>query len=158
MLSEALSKMVSKDYKEAKVMFETLVNESPEDPLINFHCGSVNDALGLERVAIPFYRRALENGITGEKREAAFIQLGSSYRCIGEYHFAKDVLTNGLSEFPDNPALKVFYAMTLYNMGEHKESFTLMLNTLISNSSDEWLKKYEKALRFYSENIDRVWE
>ncbi|WP_044023008.1 tetratricopeptide repeat protein [Bacillus sp. SG-1] len=158
MLSEALSKMVSKDYKEAKVMFETLVNDSPEDPLINFYCGSVNDALGLEKAAIPFYRRALENGVTGEIREAAFIQLGSSYRCIGEYPLAKDVLTNGLAEFPDNPALKVFYAMTLYNMGEHKESFTLMLKTLMSNSSDEWLKKYDKALRFYSEDIDGVWE
>ncbi|WP_409251499.1 tetratricopeptide repeat protein [Bacillus sp. SCS-153A] len=158
MLSEAMDKLNKKEYEEAKVLLEKLVSESPEDPRVNFYCGAVNDSMGFESMAIPYYRRALENGIKGEMREAAFIQLGSSYRCIGEYPFARDVLKDGLAEFPDNPALNVFYSMTLYNLGEHKESFTLLLKTLNSNSSDKWLKKYGKALAFYSEDIDGVWK
>ncbi|WP_421380146.1 tetratricopeptide repeat protein [Bacillus salacetis] len=158
MLSKAVSKLENKQYEEAKVLLETLVNESPEDPEINFYCGAANDSLGFEKLAIPYYRRALENGISGELREAAYIQLGSSYRCIGEYQFARDALAEGLDEFPHNPALKVFYALTLYNMGEHKESFTLMLKTLVPDSSNDWIKKYERALAFYSEDIDEVWK
>ncbi|MGM0844099.1 MAG: tetratricopeptide repeat protein [Bacillota bacterium] len=158
MLSEAITKLKNKKYEEAKVMLEQLVQLSPEDPEINFYLASANDALGLEKSAIPYYRRAIENGIQGERREAAYIQLGSSYRCIGEYHLAKEVLCTGMEQFPKNPALKVFYAMTLYNLGDHKESFTLLLNTLINSSGDEWLKKYEKALKFYGEDIDGEWE
>jgi tetratricopeptide (TPR) repeat protein len=150
-------KIRNKEYEEAIVMLEKLVTESPDDPEINFQCGAVNDALGAEAIAIPYYRRALENGVEGEVREAAFIQLGSSYRCIGEYRFARDVLEKGLTEFPENSALKVFYAMILYNMGDHKESLTLMLTTVLSSSSDQWIQKYEKALRFYSQDIDGVW-
>jgi tetratricopeptide (TPR) repeat protein len=158
MLREAISKMDDGKYEEAKVMLENLVNESSEDPEVNFYCGAVNDSMGFEKIAIPYYRRALENGIQGEMREAAFIQLGSSYRCIGEYQFASDVLTKGLAEFPHNPALKVFYALTLYNMGEHKDSVTLMLKTLVSDASNDWIKKYERAIAFYSEDIDGIWE
>ncbi|WP_252183239.1 tetratricopeptide repeat protein [Rossellomorea vietnamensis] len=157
MLNEAISKLENKDYEEAKMILEKLVLQSPEDPEVNFHLASVNDSMGLETSAIPYYRRAIENGIQGERLEAAFIQLGSSYRCIGEYQFAKDVLSTGMEKFPNNPALKAFYAMTLYNLGEHKESVTLLIKTLITSSDDEWLKRYEAALKFYSEDIDGVW-
>ncbi|RIW37769.1 hypothetical protein D3H55_03645 [Bacillus salacetis] len=149
--------MSNKEYDEAKVMLEAMINDSPEDPVINYHCAAVNDALGYETKAIPYYRRALENGVSGDLREAAYIQLGSSYRCIGEYDFAGEVLEKGLSEFPENPAMKVFYNMTLYNKGDHKKAFTNMLADLVSGSSEEWIRKYEKALRFYSEDVDKVW-
>jgi tetratricopeptide (TPR) repeat protein len=158
MLSEAIAKLDDKKYEEAKALLEALVNESPDNPEINFYCGAVNDSMGLEQMAIPYYRQALENEIEGDLREAAYIQLGSSFRCIGEYEFAREVFSKGLEEYPANPAMKVFYAMTLYNMGDHKESFTLMLKTLVSDSSHEWIKKYERALNFYSEDIDGVWK
>ncbi|TYS19605.1 tetratricopeptide repeat protein [Rossellomorea vietnamensis] len=157
MLNEAITKLENREYEEAKVMLEKCVQQTPEDPQVNFYLASANDSMGLETNAIPHYRRAIENGIQGEKLEAAFIQLGSSYRCLGEYQYAKDVLSAGLEQFPENPALKLFYAMTLYNLGEHKESVTLLLNTLITSADNEWLKRYEKALKFYSEDIDGVW-
>jgi tetratricopeptide (TPR) repeat protein len=157
MLNDAITKLENREYEEAKVMLEKLVQQSPEDPEVQFYLASANDSLGFETRAIPYYRSAIENGIQGEKLEAAFIQLGSSYRCIGEYQYAKDVLSTGMEQFPNNPALKAFYAMTLYNLGEHKESVTLLIKTLITSSDDEWLKKYEVALKFYSEDIDGVW-
>ncbi|TYS01021.1 tetratricopeptide repeat protein [Rossellomorea vietnamensis] len=150
--------MENKDYEEAKRILEKMVLDSPEDPEVSFHLASVNDSMGEETSAIPYYRRAIENGIEGERLEAAYIQLGSSYRCIGEYQYAKDVLSTGMEQFPSNPAMKAFYALTLYNLGEHKNSVSLLLNTLITSSDDEWLKKYDKALKFYGEDLDGVWK
>jgi tetratricopeptide (TPR) repeat protein len=158
MLKKAIALMDEREYETAKELLETLVQQEPEDPEANFYCGAVNDSMGLETTAIPYYRRAIENGISGFNREAAFIQLGSSYRCIGEYQLAKETLQKGREEFPENQAMKVFYAMTLYNLEEHKDSFTLLLNTLLTSSSDKWINNYERALTFYSEDIEGVWK
>ncbi|WP_456273899.1 tetratricopeptide repeat protein [Bacillus sp. AK031] len=158
MLAKAKALLDEKKYETAKELLENIFLQHPEDPEANFYCGAVNDSLGLETAAIPFYRRAIENGISGFNREAAFIQLGSSYRCIGEYQLANETLQKGIEEFPDNQAMKVFHAMTLYNLDEHKESFSLLLTTLITSSSDEWIKNYKRALTFYSEDIDEVWK
>ncbi|WP_374049822.1 tetratricopeptide repeat protein [Neobacillus sp. PS3-34] len=58
----------------------------------------------------------LSLGISGENRERTYIQLGSTYRCIGEYKKALELLKKGLNEFPCNNGIKIFYAMTLHNL------------------------------------------
>lgn len=87
----------------------------------------------------------------------ALIGLGSTYRVLGDYKKSRDVLEKAIKEFPDNIAMKVFYAMTLYNLNECSRAMEILLNCLVKTSSDETIKKYGKAIEFYSDKLDQVW-
>jgi tetratricopeptide (TPR) repeat protein len=146
-----------KDYDQARRILLELLERKPDDPELNFFCGSVHDTLGLERDAVRFYEKALKNRIKGVLREKALIQLGSSYRSIGLYEMAKRTLMQGLKEFPENGAMKAFLAMTLYNLNENRAAVSLLLDALLSSAGDKWINEYRRALKFYSENLDETW-
>ena len=63
--------------KEARELLLKLVAEKPSDPQINYQCAWVHDLLGREQEAVPFYERAIEEGLSGEL--APTISLGT--RC-----------------------------------------------------------------------------
>ena len=156
-LLEAKRLMAEKQYTRAGELLEKLEKAHTNHPLIQFYLGSVYDALGREREAISYYQGALKNKITGVHREEAFIQLGSSLRAIGEYHEAKNVLLTGLKEFPENRALQLFLAMTLYHLGEHKEAVAMLLKIAVAINDDPWIGKYAKAISFYADHLDQTW-
>ena len=54
-------------------------------------------------------------------------------------------------------AMEVFYAMTLYNLKEHSKAMEILLNIIVQTSLDEGIKKYKKAIEFYSDKLDEVW-
>ncbi len=74
-------------------------------PQINYQCAWVHDLLGREHEAVPFYERAIEEGLTGEDLEGAMLGLGSTYRALGEYQRAVEALRGGTPRFPNNRAL-----------------------------------------------------
>ncbi|MED5075289.1 tetratricopeptide repeat protein [Anoxybacillus geothermalis] len=158
MLNKAIKLIEAKRYEEAQTILQSLLDAHPQDGAIYFYYATALDALGLERKAIPYYEKAIDYGIEGELRQRAFIQLGSSYRCIGEYDKAANVLGRGLKEFPENAALQAFLAMTLYHMREEKRAVSMLIHALVASSSDPWIKKYEKALTFYADHLDEVWD
>nr|WP_237458349.1 tetratricopeptide repeat protein [Pontibacillus yanchengensis] len=132
-----------------------MVETSPDHAETNFYCAVSHDALGMEREAIPYYENALSNDIDGELREKTYVQLGSSFRCIGDYSHAKTTLEKGVEEFPDNSAIKAFLALTLHNLNEDENALTMLLNLLSTSSSDPWITKYKTALEFYSDNLEK---
>lgn len=157
MLEEAIQLIQNKQYEKAKSILLKLAAEQPNETKVNFYCAESHDALGLEREAIPYYETAIENGIDGELREKAYIQLGSSYRCVGEYESAASVLQRGLEEFPENLAMQTFLAMALYNLKHEEKAVALMLNIVADSSNDPWVKRYIGAIKFYSKNINETW-
>jgi tetratricopeptide (TPR) repeat protein len=115
------------------------------------------DGDGRETEAIGHYERALELGLSGADRHGAYLGLGSSYRCVGRYGDAVSRLRRGLEEFPASHALRVFLAMALHNLGEHAEAMQLLLIELAETSGDPEIRSYQRAIRFYSDQLDRVW-
>jgi tetratricopeptide (TPR) repeat protein len=158
MLNRAIKLIEMKRFEEAQTILRSLLDAFPQDGTIHFYYATTYDSLGLERKAIPYYEKAIDYGIEGELRQRAFIQLGSSYRCIGEYEKAANVLGQGLKEFPENVALQAFLAMTLYHMREEKRAVSMLIHALVAASSDPWIKTYEKALIFYADHLDEVWD
>ena len=73
---------------EARELLLTLVAERPDDPQVNYQCAWVHDLLGREHEAVPFYERAIEEGLTGGDLEGAMLGLGSTYRALGVYQRA----------------------------------------------------------------------
>ncbi|UJL47358.1 tetratricopeptide repeat protein [Virgibacillus sp. NKC19-16] len=157
MLNKARELIENEEFEKAQEILLPILNSNPDNAEGNHYFAETFDRQGLESEAIPYYENALANNIEGELREAAYVQLGSSYRCIGEYEKAEEILSKGLEEFPDNSAIKAFLAMVMYNLGKEKAAVTILLQTLAGSSDDPWLKNYERAIKFYAEKLDETW-
>lgn len=156
MLNKAKQLIKDGEFELAQNILLGLLKESPNDAEVNYQIASAYDARGEERQAIPYYENAIAQNVTGVFREETFIQLGSSYRSIGEYQGARSILSQGLKEFPENPAIKTFLAMTLYNLNEEKTAVSILLNILTDSSTDQWLNKYKRAIKSYAGNLDET--
>lgn len=160
-MEDKLSKAIQlrKDGKpdQAFVLLAELSKSNPNDPTINFQMAWTCDLLGKEREAVPYYERAIFNGLAGEDCKGAMLGLGSTYRCLGEYQKSLKVFDQAISEFPADHSLKVFRALTLHNLGRSEDSIEQLLLLLLDTTSDQSIKTYDKALRFYSDKLSKKW-
>ena len=104
-----------------------------------------------------YYKKAISIGLPDEELQYAYLGLGSSYRILGQYKESKEMLEEGLSKFPEYKAMKVFYAMTLYNLNEYAKAMEILLKIIADTSLDEGIRKYRKAIEFYSDKVDEIW-
>ncbi|WP_172370612.1 tetratricopeptide repeat protein [Sporosarcina jiandibaonis] len=144
--------------KESNELLIKLVDEYPEDAFINYQCAWSYDVLGLESKAVAYYEKAIQLGLSGKDLEGAIIGLGSTYRTLGDYEKSREVFQKGIELYPNNEAIKVFYAMTLYNLNEHGRAMELLLKSLISTTKNEEILDYKKAIDFYSDILDQTWK
>ena len=61
--------------EEARTLLLDLAAAYPDDAEITFQTAVVHDNLGLERESIPFYVRALEQGLSGPDLEGALLDM-----------------------------------------------------------------------------------
>jgi tetratricopeptide (TPR) repeat protein len=108
------------------------------------------DFLGKESDAVPYYEKAIANGLAGEDRKGAMLGLGSTYRCLGEYLSSLKIFDEAINEFADDLSLKVFRALTLHKLGQSEKSIEQLLILLLNTTGDQSIKSYDKALRFFS--------
>jgi tetratricopeptide (TPR) repeat protein len=142
---------------EARPLLLTLADRHPADTEIAYQTAWVHDVLGLEADAVPFYERALAaEGLTTEDRHGAFLGLGSTYRILGRYEEALACLRRGLGEFPEDPALRAFLAMALYNVGEAREAVRTLLEVVAATSADTRVQGYRRAIEHYAGDLDAV--
>lgn len=156
-LQKAIELRNNKKPEEAIKVLTHLLQANPNDPDINYQMAWTCDSMGKESEAVPYYEKAIANGLK-EDREGAMLGLGSTFRCLGEYEKSLKVFDQAITEFPDNRALKVFRALTLYNLGRSEESVSQLLIQLLDTTKDESIKSYERALRFYSDKLNQTWK
>ncbi len=142
--------------EEARTLLLDLAAAYPDDAEIIYQTAIVHDNLGLEREAVPFYTKALALGLTGPDLERAYLGLGSTYRSLGEYQQAEETLRRGVSAFPQNRALQIFLAITLYNRQQHKEAMELVLANLLETTTDEKIQYYKRPLSYYATHLDET--
>ena len=65
-------------------------------------------------------------------------------------------MRRGVSEFPEDRAMQTFLA--LYNAGGCREAVEFLLKNLVETTSDPKIKSYERALSFYADRLDEVWD
>jgi tetratricopeptide (TPR) repeat protein len=134
-----------------------LVMKFPEDASINYQCAWSFDLLGLETDAVPYYEKSIELGLNDEDEKGAYVGLGSTYRTLGEYQKSKTVFENGIERYPKNNALKTFYAMTLYNVGDHTKAMGILLTCLADTTNDMEISSYKRAIKYYADKLDDIW-
>ena len=142
---------------EALELLSDLLKEDPHNPTILYQFAWACDAQGLEQEAAPFYEQALENGLIEQEREGAFIVLGSTYRVIGQFTKSRAVFEKGMVEFPDNQALRVFYAMTLHNLKEHDSAMESLLDVVANTAQNRDIENYTRAIHYYKDKLNQTW-
>lgn len=152
-------KLRAKDHhEEARQLLLQLASEFPTNPVVQYKTACVHDFLGLEREAIPFYRAAIENDLPRADLRGAYLGLGSTYRTLGQYAESKKILLEGLSHFPEANEMKIFLAMTLYNLGENHAAVSSLIKIIVETTSDEEIKDYERAIRFYAGDLNKKYD
>lgn len=157
-IKTAIALRSSGQAEQAKDMLMEQLAEYPHHAGLQYQLAWSHDVLGLEHQAVPFYEQSLKLGLASEDRAGALLGLGSTYRTLGEYGRAKAVLAQGIGEFPERREFPVFYAMALHNLGEHTEAIGILLMQLADTSSDEGIRSYSKAIAFYADKLEQVWE
>lgn len=135
-----------------------LIIKYPDTGLCHYEYACCLDMQGLETEAVPFYERAISLGLPEEVLSGAYIGLGSTYRTIGKYEESKRVLEAGIAQYPDNRAMQTFYALTLYNLRQPDAAVGLLLRLLLDSTDDGEILAYKKALAYYSDKLDEVWD
>lgn len=156
-LSDAINLRENGKHNESNQILLELVEVHAEDPAVNYQCAWSYDLLGEEEKAVPFYKKAIELGLSDKDFEGALLGLGSTYRTLGKYQDSKNILLQGVERFPTNQAMKTFLAMTLYNLKEHEAAMELLLKCLVESSMDQDIQAYNKAIAFYSDKLDETW-
>lgn len=154
LLKQAIKLRNEKKYAQSREILIGLTNFT-RDAEVLFQCAWIHDAMGLETEAVPYYEQAIVNGLDGESLCDAYIGLGSTYRCIGEYDKAITVLETGLQQFPDNDVMKVFLSLAKYNVNDHESAMKLLLETVVKV---EEVKEFERAILFYKDHLDEVFK
>jgi tetratricopeptide (TPR) repeat protein len=156
-MKQALQLRKDGHLKESNLRLLSLLKVSPDDPQLNYQVAWSFDVLGLESEAVPFYEKSIALGLEGEDLEGALLGLGSTFRTLGKYEESEEILKNGIKLFPENHAIKTFYAMTLYNLNRHLEAMELLLKGLAMTSNDKNIQQYRRAIEFYADKLDEVW-
>jgi predicted Zn-dependent protease len=66
-------------------------------------------------------------------------------------------LKEAMNLFPKNNVFPVFYAMVKYNQKEHSEAMKILLQLLAETTSDNDILEYQRAIAFYADKLDIVW-
>ena len=115
-----------------------------------FHRACAQDSWCHSDRAVPLYRQALANGLAGEHRRRAVIQMSSSLRNIGEVETALSMLLaereNGSDHLDD--ALTCTLALCLASLGREREGLSLVLVALAQH-----LPRYNRSMSNYGKAL-----
>jgi tetratricopeptide (TPR) repeat protein len=144
--------------EESQKLLLKLLEEHPDDPFILFEVGGSYDVMGREDKAIPYYRKAIDEGLMGEDLQECLVCLGSSLRVVGKSRQAVEALEEAVEDFPDNNSGRAFLALAYYSDGRHHDAVKLLLELLLETSEDEDILAYEEPLTYYKDNLDEKFE
>lgn len=143
-------------YQEASELAQQLLQQAPQDAMLHYQLACLYDVQGFEQQAIPCYLAALQYALPAQQRQEAWLGLGSTYRALGDYQKSLAAFDNGLNEFPQAKEIALFRAMTLYNLGETRQAVADLLLLLAETSSHSAISHYQRAIRQYAADLDRI--
>lgn len=131
-----------------RALIDNLAGELPErDAIADFERACSFDSTGHPDHAAPLYRRALETGLTGERRRRAVIQLASSLRNLGQAPESVRLLTAERAAGSDNldDAVAATLALALTDVGREREAVSVAVAALAPH-----LPRYQRSMANYA--------
>ncbi|MGV8927216.1 MAG: tetratricopeptide repeat protein [Ewingella sp.] len=143
-------------YEDALQRALRMLSSQTQHPQLLYKVASLYDIIGLEQQAVPFYEAAIKCHLGGEDLRDAYLGLGSTYRTLGRYQESLETFDEGLRLFPDANDIRMFRAMTLYNLGHAKQAVSQLLLLMTESSTLQEIIRYKKAITHYSHDLDRI--
>lgn len=105
------------------------------------------DSTGRSDRAVPLYARALDGGLTGERRRRAVIQMASSLRNLGRPEESVALLTAERDAADDhlNDAVSTVLALALADVGRAREGVAVAVAALAPH-----LPRYQRSMAHYA--------
>lgn len=97
---------------------------------------------------------AIAGELSDDELRAALLGLGSA---LGRDADSDRILRQGIERFPDFRPLRVFHALTAYNLGQPREAVRQLLKLLLETTSDRAISRYRCSLDAYADDLDRSW-
>ncbi|GEM79157.1 hypothetical protein VSU01S_14020 [Vibrio superstes NBRC 103154] len=144
-------------YSESRRLLEGLLLNEHYQGQAHLHIAWSFDNEGREQLAISHYQQALLGKLTSIERFDTLFGLASTFTSLGQYKKALRYFEKTIDEYPNSVEVQPFYAMCLYNLGEHKKATSLLLELLISTTSSEAIKEYQRAILLYAKDLDQKW-
>ncbi|OEF81241.1 tetratricopeptide repeat protein [Vibrio breoganii] len=144
-------------YSQSREQLEGLISSELYQGRAHLHIAWSYDNEGKEQLAISHYQQALLGKLTSIERFDTLFGLASTFRSLGQYEIALSYFEQTMSEYPDSVEVQPFYAMCLYNLGEHKRATSLLLELLVSTTSSAAIKEYQRAILLYAKDLDQTW-
>lgn len=142
--------------KEAREILESLLTETPEDPIIHFQLGITIGRIGEHRAAIASYRHALELGLPDEDEARAILAIATTFRAMGRYFEAARELRHGLELRPGDDAIRALLALCLNKLGMYDDALHMTMQLLLATTNSPSLLEHSALLSIYTEElIDR---
>ena len=107
------------------------------------------DTAGDEHGAVLEYERAMEAGVPDDLLAKALLGYGSTLRNVGRNDDSVRVLEDAVRQFPDQQALPVFLAFSLWTAGRRGEALAVLAKRLGDGSG------YERSIGAYADDIER---
>jgi hypothetical protein len=119
----------------------------PGSAIADFERACSFDSTGHSDRAVPLYRRALETGLTGERRRRAVIQLASSLRNLDRPQESVALLTDEIDAGSDHldDAVRAVLALALTDVGREREAVSLAVGALARH-----LPRYQRSMANYA--------
>ncbi|MFB9992306.1 tetratricopeptide repeat protein [Deinococcus oregonensis] len=130
---------------------QTLTEKLPRAERL-FERGAAQDSTGHPEQAAALYQEALAEGVTGERRRRAVIQLASSLRNLGQPEEALALLTAEAGQPSDalDGAVATFLALALADLGREREGLAVALSALART-----LPRYNRSAARYAQELLR---
>ncbi|WP_281223620.1 tetratricopeptide repeat protein [Photobacterium sanguinicancri] len=156
-IKQAIDLRKEAKYQESRTLLKTLLKNENYAAKAHLHIAWSYDNEGKEQEAIEHYLLSLTGTLSSIERFDALFGLASTYRSLGNYSEALSYFEQTMIEYPGSIEVKPFYAMCLYNLGQHKEATSLLLELLISTTNSDAIKEYQRAILLYAKDLDKTW-
>lgn len=145
--------------EQARRLLVALRAEFPTDAHVAVQTAWVHDSMGLEEEAVPHYEAAIAGAsdLSDDELRRAYLGLGSTYRTLGRDADSDRTLRRGIERFPEFRPLRVFHALTTYNLGQAREAVAQLVTLLLETTADADILRYRRSLAGYAEDLDRSW-
>lgn len=156
-IDQAIELRRAGNFAASRELLTTLLDDARYASRAHLHIAWSYDQESNESAALPHYESALQGELGTDERFDALFGLASTLRSLGRYQDAVVYFELTIADYPDRIEVKPFYAMCLYNLGQYKAATELLLDLLVSTTDSAAIKRYQRAISLYAQDVDRTW-